>query len=94
MPPFGSRGGPIGPPEGATAQAAYWARPFPKDQFSRATVEIKFRRNIRPADVQGVRSFRSRFHAPWGLVVTRDHFDFPEGSHIGQVPLLDFPLAF
>lgn len=57
-------------------------------------VEIKFRRSIRPADVRGVQSFRKRFHAPWGLVVTRDHFDFPEGGEIGQVPLLDFLLAF
>jgi len=57
-------------------------------------VEIKFRRSIRPADVHGVQSFRKRFHSPWGLVVTRDHFDFPEGGEIGQVPLLDFLLAF
>jgi predicted AAA+ superfamily ATPase len=57
-------------------------------------VEIKFRRSIRPADVQAVRSFRARFRAPWGLVVTRDHFEFPEEGEVAHVPVLEFLLAF
>ncbi len=57
-------------------------------------VEIKFRRSVSPADVGGVRSFLTRFGAPWGLVVTRDHFDLWADGEITYVPVLDFLLAF
>jgi predicted AAA+ superfamily ATPase len=57
-------------------------------------VEIKFRRSIQPSDVKAVRSFRQRFKAPWGLVVTRDHFEPRAEGEITHVPVLDFLLAF
>lgn len=57
-------------------------------------VEVKFRRSGRPADTGAVRSFQRRFGAPWGLLVTREHFDLQAEGGITQVPVLDFLLTF
>jgi hypothetical protein len=57
-------------------------------------VEVKFRKNVGNDEVATVRRFVSRFKSPWGLVVTRDHWNPGQGDEPTCVPVLDFLLAF
>jgi hypothetical protein len=56
-------------------------------------VEVKFRRKIDDADLQGLRAFIDRYSCPWGLMVTRDTHG-TRGRDLQLVPLRDFLLAY
>ncbi len=57
-------------------------------------LEIKFRRQLHGKDFHGLRFFMKRFAAPYGLLVTRDSFDWKPEDRILCVPLLDFLCTF
>jgi hypothetical protein len=57
-------------------------------------VEVKFRRRIDPSELSATARFRARFKAPFGIVVTRDQFEWREAQRLLLVPLLEFLLAF
>lgn len=57
-------------------------------------IEIKFRRRLSGSDFHGVRVFMRRFKSRYGLVVTRDTYDWKTDDRILCVPLLDFLCAF
>ncbi len=56
-------------------------------------VEVKFRKNVSEGDTLGLRVFRERFKAEYGILVTRDHYDCARDDVL-CVPILDFLLAF
>lgn len=57
-------------------------------------VEVKFRKRIDSADVEGLRYFRNKFGSPLGVVVTRDLSRWDASQRIHYVPLQNFLLAF
>lgn len=58
-------------------------------------IEIKFRRRLSENDFFGLRHFLHRFSsAPFGILVTRETFDWKENDRILCVPLLDFLCEF
>lgn len=57
-------------------------------------VEIKFRRQLHGKDFRGLKVFLSRFPSPFGIMVTRDVFDWKAEDRIMCVPLLDFLCTF
>ena len=57
-------------------------------------IEVKFRKSVGNDEVASVRRFVRRFKSPWGLVVTRDHWNSGDGDDPVCVPVLDFLLAF
>ncbi|MBI4370843.1 MAG: ATP-binding protein [Elusimicrobia bacterium] len=57
-------------------------------------IEIKFRRQIEPADLAGLKLFMTRHKAEFGLLVTRDTQAWYDKERILAVPLLTFLLAF
>jgi len=57
-------------------------------------IEIKFRHQLHGKDFRGLRHFMSRFKSPYGLMVTRDVFDWKGDDRILCVPLLDFLCTF
>jgi predicted AAA+ superfamily ATPase len=57
-------------------------------------IEIKFRRTIGSADYRGLRAFVDRFRANFGILVTRDTYEWRPAEKIMCVPLLEFLLAF
>jgi predicted AAA+ superfamily ATPase len=57
-------------------------------------IEIKFRHQLHGKDFFGLRNFMKRFKTPYGVLVTRDTFDWKEEDRILCVPLLDFLCTF
>jgi hypothetical protein len=57
-------------------------------------VEVKFRKRIDAADVEGLRYFIRKFDSPLGVVVTRDLSRWDAAERIHYVPLQNFLLAF
>ncbi len=57
-------------------------------------VEIKFRRTISHEDFFGLTLFIKRFNARFGILVTRDTYEWHPNLKIMCVPLLEFLLAF
>ena len=57
-------------------------------------VEVKFRKKIDPEDALGVKTFRSRFECPLGVIVTRETSRWDRQSQILYIPLQNFLLAF
>jgi hypothetical protein len=57
-------------------------------------IEVKFRARIDAEDANAVRRFIDRFKSPFGIVVTRDHFEWDHRARVLFVPILDFLLAF
>jgi predicted AAA+ superfamily ATPase len=55
-------------------------------------IEVKLRSRIRGEDVAATRRFVERYHAPLGLVITRE--TFADQGDILELPLRDFLLAF
>ncbi len=67
----------------------------PEDQSGMVIpIEIKFRHQLHGKDFRGLRGFMNRFKSPYGLLVTRDVFDWKAEDRILCVPLLDFLCAF
>jgi predicted AAA+ superfamily ATPase len=56
-------------------------------------VEVKFRRRVDETDLASVRSFLSRYDAPFGLVVTREFFHCEDDDPVLCVPITEFLLA-
>jgi|SRR5262245_423368 len=57
-------------------------------------IEVKFRKRIDDADLNGVRVFRGRYSAPLAVVVTRDKVEWQKESRCLYIPLESFLLAF
>lgn len=57
-------------------------------------IEVKFRRRIDREDFRGLDSFRNRFNARYGVMVTRDHWEWCVGRRVLCVPVLEFLVAF
>jgi predicted AAA+ superfamily ATPase len=57
-------------------------------------LEVKFRKRIDSADVDGLRYFGRKFGSPLGVVVTRDVSRWDARERIHYVPLQSFLLAF
>jgi predicted AAA+ superfamily ATPase len=57
-------------------------------------IEIKFRRKIGRDDFFGLSIFMKRFGAPFGIMVTRETYEWHPDLKILCVPLLEFLLAF
>ena len=57
-------------------------------------VEVKFRKRIDAADVEGLRYFIRKFDSPLGVVVTRDLSRWDSSERIHYIPLQNFLLAF
>jgi len=57
-------------------------------------VEVKFRKRIDAADLDGLRHFMRKFESPRGVVVTRDLTRWDAGARILYIPLQSFLLAF
>ena len=57
-------------------------------------IEVKFRKRVDQGDYRAVARFVERFRCRYGIVVTRDTFEWNEEARILLVPLLDFLLAF
>jgi predicted AAA+ superfamily ATPase len=57
-------------------------------------IEIKFRHTIDGSDFVGLNTYLSRFGSPYGIMVTRDHYEWKENQRILCVPLMEFLLAF
>jgi predicted AAA+ superfamily ATPase len=57
-------------------------------------VEVKFRRRVEPDDYATLPRFRERFLGPFGIVVTRDRFEWRPAEKLLLVPLTSFLLAF
>jgi predicted AAA+ superfamily ATPase len=55
-------------------------------------VEVKFRKKIDAADTAGIHHFMAAYHAPFGILVTRETSRWD--GKILQIPLADFLLAF
>jgi len=67
----------------------------PEDQSGAVIpIEIKFRHQLHGKDFHGLRTFMKRFGSPYGLMVTRDVFDWKAEDRILCVPLLDFLCTF
>jgi predicted AAA+ superfamily ATPase len=56
-------------------------------------IEIKFRRSIGAGDFAGLIAFMHRFQPKFGIMVTREHYEWRADLRIMCVPLLDFLLA-
>jgi uncharacterized protein len=57
-------------------------------------VEVKFRKRLDPADLEGLRLFSRRFSPPCSVVVTRDLHAHDPRARLLHVPLHAFLLAF
>ena len=57
-------------------------------------IEVKFRRRVDSRDCAAVRRFRQRFPGPFGLIITRETFEWRASDELLLVPLQDFLLAF
>jgi predicted AAA+ superfamily ATPase len=57
-------------------------------------IEIKFRKTISQGYFRGLALFIQRYKAPFGIMVTRDTYQWHEHERILCVPLLDFLCAF
>ena len=57
-------------------------------------IEIKFRHQLHGKDFVGLKAFMDRFKSPYGILVTRDTYDWKPDDRIMCVPLLDFLCAF
>ena len=57
-------------------------------------IEVKFRKRIDAEDRKGVRLFLDRFNAPYGILITRDLFEWIPSRRLLCVPLLEFLLCF
>lgn len=57
-------------------------------------VEVKFRKRIDGEDFVAIRAFMGQHDAPFGLMVTRDLFEWRAADRILCVPALEFLLAF
>jgi hypothetical protein len=59
-------------------------------------IEVKFRRSLDTSFFQGLKHFRGRFaaKAPFGLLVTREDYEWREEERLLALPLLEFLLAF
>jgi predicted AAA+ superfamily ATPase len=57
-------------------------------------VEVKFRKRVEEADLQGLRLFRSRYRPPFAVVVTREHHGWDSDTRVLRLPLHAFLLAF
>lgn len=57
-------------------------------------LEVKFRKTISGEDFRGLRLFMQRYQSPFGLMVTRELYEWRESERILCVPLLEFLCAF
>ena len=57
-------------------------------------VEIKFRRTVHESDFAGLNTFIKRFGPRYGVMVTRETYNWRPDLRILCVPLLEFLLAF
>jgi hypothetical protein len=57
-------------------------------------VEVKFRKRIDAADLDGLRYFMRKFGSPCGVVVTRDLSRWDARERVLHVPLQSFLLTF
>lgn len=61
---------------------------------STVPIEIKFRRTIQESDFAGLNTFIKRFGPRYGIMVTRESYEWRSDLKILCVPLLEFLLAF
>ena len=57
-------------------------------------LEIKFRRTIGQGDFNGLIAFKKRFNAKFGIMVTRDLYEWKPEIGVLCVPLMEFLVAF
>jgi predicted AAA+ superfamily ATPase len=57
-------------------------------------IEIKFRKSIGSKDFLGLTTFIQRFKPPFGIMVTRENYDWIPSRKVMCVPLQEFLLAF
>jgi hypothetical protein len=57
-------------------------------------IEVKFRRSISPNAFAGLIAFMRRFKPAYGIMVTRDSYEWRDDLKVLCVPVLEFLLAF